>query len=396
MPSFSWTDCIYVLASFSHYLLCIINIYIYKMSNKFSIIILKPNDVFKPKLSVSNIKNELKQYLLEQNIVETIYTNIEDVPYELYTRLNLSADVIGESCVIYEDTNYIYQLFNHPMQEKIMSQDIITKPLNYIATVLAKGIHFKEPNKSIYGDVIIIRSKIKQTNYTCEIADMDLELLVEVLSKKIKHVGLFIETTGSMIEWVFSNNPMENITEDNKDNFACVGFKLIDFEFVCYFQKKFYPESVDNELNKIGTLLLSTHLVYGDIILCQVTNNNFDDIDSDTLSKILLYLSSKESTRENEINNNYDNLGNNMETKEKIDGLYVVKNRYINLVKKLKNFKVICHGANCSNHCTQSICCDYCGIAYYHSLECKKKNMLYHKKICLVEKIQNAIINKSN
>lgn len=362
------------------------------MTDTFSIIILKPTDTFKPKLTnIANIQNELKNYLIEQNVVETVITSTDDIAYELYNRLNLTHDVIGESCVIYEDINYIYQLFNHPMTPET------TQPINSIATVLARGLHFKDPSKSIYSDAIIVKSKIKQSNYTCETADMNLELLVDVLSMKIKHVGLFIETTGSMVEWVFSSNPMEKVDEDMQDNFGCVGFKALDFEFICYFQKQFYPESIDNELNQKATLLLGTHLVYGDVIICHVSDNNFSDINANTLNKILLYLTSGASSREGDVVR--DNLGNDIEaaSKEKIDGLYVVKNKYINLANKLKNFQVICHGLNCNEKINKSIyCCKHCNIAQYHSIECRDSNITHHKKLCPIDKIQNAINTEQN
>lgn len=340
-------------------------------TSTFEAIIIYPNDI---NLTSTNLQSEVPRLLKYCQIVKT--TN-EEIMYLLYDLLQLNEDIVGDSDIIYENGNTIYQLFHNsenlcPSEEsskliKAKSANEVNR--NAIATYLVNS------EKRISGPVLLLSSKI-ESNYLCSSQSTTLYDVVDLLVKTFKHVGNILHTDDSITTFEYES-PLDGIIESDKQSYSYIEATIYNFHLFGCFDTRIESSSVN--FNKKASLLLGTS-VYGNVRICLSTETKFLDIENNLIND-LIYCSLHTEER------TYETMEDIPETS---NGVTVIKNNYALLNRKLKTFKVPCCKKGCSEICNvdknsigaYNYKCNRCYKVFYHNEECMIQDNDTHIAIC--------------
>ena len=338
-------------------------------STTFDTIIIHPNDI---NLTSKNLQSEVPRLLKYCQIVKT--TN-DEIMYLLYDLLQLNEDTVGDSDIIYENGNTIYQLFHNsenlcPSEEKIKAKSTSEINKNSIATYLVNS------EKKIKGPILLLSSKI-ESNYLCSTQNTTLYDVINLLTKTFKHIGNILRVDDSVTTFEYES-PLDGISDLDKQNYNYLEATIYNFHIFGCYDSRVVPNP--ENFNKKASILLGTN-VYGDIRICLSTETKFLDIENSLIDDLIYCsLHTKERT--------YENME---DMPEKYKGVTIVKNNYALLDRKLKTFKVQCYKNGCNEICNvdknniamYDYKCNLCYKAFYHSKECMIQDNDTHKTTCL-------------
>jgi hypothetical protein len=378
----------------------------------FEIAIIKPNNY------IVNVENQTPQEFKDsvQNIIDndTTLVTVETTDQMMQTivdTINLTPDLMGDTDMCYDDTNYIYQLCH--LNREVNKLNLNENELNQFSRYL---IHNR---KNIYGKTVIIKSKIGKDS-VCQSCTITKDDIYNIFYKRIIHKGILLKQDNNPREFYFTNNPLSDYLsthpQNNTDNFRWTELSFLKFNLLILFK----INNKDDEINKLATRLMGSHKIYGDVIITSKLNkHDYCDIDIDLFNKLLYVSGGKLDNRilnDNEDDDNDEQQKNNRTEHTKqpkaeipvIKTKYVVLNNRFNILKKIlchdtniDNLKLVCDG--CQQKFDKLHMCMQCYRFGYHNKKCQRSNWSNHKKECLFKKaslndiaLQNDTILQNN
>lgn len=289
---------------------------------------------------------ELKKMLTTDDLdpyieIKEIYE--KDLLTEICETINLTSDKIGDTHIIYENLYNVVQLCYIDYQEDYPE-------LNMLGSYYA--------NKKIYGSVLILNSIINK-EYYCENDNITMTMLVNILNKKVIHVGIYCDPI-EIKEYTYSS-PLEN--EDFcKNNKKCmvIHFNMFNFYFSAY-----YNESSINKVNKYASRFIGK-LVYGPVlIVSRASENEYIDLNKELFMEIIEKCGGELKRRIVE-NPPYKN-----------NELQKINNGYC-ILDQIKYEK----SCNYCKNMNDIILCSGCYRMYYCNTDCQKKDWKNHCTEC--------------
>lgn len=272
--------------------------------------------------------------------------------------LSLTPELMADTVTCYEDENVIFQLCY------INDDNSPHKVLNKYATDLVYD------KLEIYGPAVLMCSYITE-NYTCYPASVSMDELEKLYYYRMNHIGLKVNDDGSTEEFKFTDEPLSELSEEERNEYGWFEHNFLTFNLVVYMKKKHNGEL----LNKKITKLLGSYRIHGPVILVlKKYSKDYENMSNVLFEKLLLVSSgSLEDRKLSEIENREP---------VSIGGLYTVNNSCLILKNRLYNYKKVCH------YCLDDIkgnyfVCSGCQRMYYHNVECQSKHWSIHKDECL-------------
>lgn len=305
----------------------------------FSVAIIKPNNYtyVGDEFLLSKIMETISEHIIFKEISSV------DLMDEICETIGLTDDSnMGDTIIIYEDLYKVVQL---------CYLDTEGTELNMLASFYAR--------KKIYGSVLILNSSIDQITYTCSNQSIDLDMLSNILYKKVVHKGIccFDDIT----EYNYYNNPLVNV---ENCEYMVINFNMFNFYFSAYYKK-----NQSDPINKKASRFVGK-LLYGPVlIVSKSSETEFIDLDKNLFLELLKKCG---GDLERRVVNNPEYKNNEL---QKIMNGYCVLNQTC-IYKEC---------ATCNNK-DNLILCTGCYRTYYDSVECQKKDWERHSKDCSYKK----------
>ena len=331
----------------------------------FNIAIIKPNNFLFDKTQES--LSQIKQYIeLKEVTQDTLMETIIDI-------LNISSNIVSETSMSYEDSEYVYQISHIKRNAKYNKSIDTNQEVNGIASYLVKG------REEIYGIAILLCFKIMDNN-KCSGYTIKLDDINRLLYKKIVHVGLKVNCDGAVEECTFT----EDIVDKHSNYDKRIELSVLNFNLIVIVCSKPKP----NKINKKATILFGDKKIHGIVYVALLeTSNIFSSITKEVFSKLLTVLSTSMYCR---------NLkSNELKDKQCIDGESpIIMNNHCILEKRYIAHKHLCEGCGKEFDKNKSdIKCPHCFRMKYCSIKCKKDDWYTHSHDCLHNtQIYNKIV----
>jgi hypothetical protein len=335
---------------------------------KYRIAIIKPNECKISKENIDDLQNATDKYT---EIIEVTHDKLPQVITETIGMVPQS--IMGDTSTLYQDNKYVYDMcFVDPEQNKTEPDE--TK-YNEIAT------HLIIDNKKVYGNVVIMRSKITD-NKTCEPDELSYDNLINLLRLKTIHTGLFVPVKGDVTEYQFYKDPVEGLEVAKMQKLGYVESTISKFNLLAFFpiDENTYP------INKKVTRLFNRK-IYGDVYLVsRSTESTYENLTSD-LYKKLDSISWGHTTNRNL-------TAEETEETEK-EGLPMISNRYTILEARTQIDYRKCSNCDESN-IDKVMSCAGCHRVMYCSKKCQTQDWIDHRKDCLykLESVNQAVRQK--
>ena len=323
--------------------------------NNFNIAIIKTNNYFiNESVDIDKItKDEIKEEL--KKIVEIKEVNINNMMDEVVKVLKLTENHIADTSLCYEDAKVVYQLCN--MRFITNENNNGKKDFNCFGTQLTTT------KETIYGDSVLIKSKIKDDNL-CETDTFNLDDIVDLYYSKLVHKALKVNHDGSIEEILYRKSPFEKMSKEVYENYRYINNKIFGLGLEMHIE--IIPKT--NKINKKMTILKGNKKVRGDVILALRTHEyNYIDIDEKLYKKLICtcYGSLKNRDLSEDESNNRKEKGNLMMV---INSLCILEKRYKKYCLEKKKNLFTCKG---------------CFRMKYSSIEEQKLDWKNHSKECL-------------
>ena len=348
--------------------------------SKFNIALIKPNKLEYNNLSIVLGKDELKDLNQDNILIVEVPSNDELVQY-ISELVDFDEKVVCDCNIIYESNEFIYQMFflNNGSLKVYGKNE--TKLINEVAS------HFNGLSDSIYNNAVIVKYGLND-NMTAKNASVSMDDLNDILYRKLFKRAIMIEPDSSQNEIitykssVFEYFELKNLDKEYIDNNLCIlEVAVYGFYFNIIYEK--YPES--DKINKSVTKLLGRGKLNGKcIIALKVTDNEFIDLNPSDYEKIITICSNTLIIRN--LDDEEKPVVKHEDYDEKINGLPVIKNRFISLNNRFNKYEDKCHNCNelfKNESNLKALICSGCYRMKYCSHKCQNNNWLYHKKECL-------------
>ena len=186
------------------------------INKNFKIAVIENND-----FNIYNYNNSPTFYddveLYLSDYINFIDVNIDNFMTNLIKITNMNNDDLGNSDIIYYDDTYIYELSYVTFTNKNIKKNIISSELFY--------------NKIIYGQTIIKKTNISNDIFVNE--SVDINDILNIIQKKNNHIGIVINTNGSIDNFFYHDNPLDWVTDSNYfKNLSYHEFELYNKIFV--------------------------------------------------------------------------------------------------------------------------------------------------------------------
>jgi len=248
------------------------------MENKepFQILLVKPG-------KISHIPWQSSQYLdvlFNLAIYQPIKTNPDkfllNLAESLETNKEMHSDVI--TSVIFESPSYLYEMIyvNYADYETPDSEE------NEFGTLInTKG-------KTVYGNLLITKTQIQQTNTSMKFVNMEMEDLYKVFKSRAEHQGVIYED-GEFKEYIWKGDKsnLKNVLDDIFDG---ENPKHIEFPFLLHNINIYYRSLNKEKYDKHVLGKLVEVPIYQCFIMTYLTDDLFGNI---TLKEVkdIIYLS---------------------------------------------------------------------------------------------------------
>ena len=227
------------------------------------ILLIKPNNYEKISLEDPNYLNILFNDLeLEEIEIEKLESeipkllNMEDLKYN------------GASTKMLEiNDKYLYEMIF-----LTINNDLDSKDYNYFGTMI------NPVNEGIFGNVIIIKSKIDYQNNQCHLDNISKDELFHVIKKRGYHQGVKIEDDGTVSQFEFAD--IKYLSKVLDEDFNLI--KKEDVNVLKHLIEIYYLDDPYNNKNEMISKFLNKD-IYGDVIIVSRKDEYFyDDLDKNT------------------------------------------------------------------------------------------------------------------
>ncbi len=265
--------------------------------------VIKPNDI-----SFTNYDNYLANFTKDkvEDYVED-YISIHNPGSEsdfinlLMKEINPTKETTIHSTIIYDDNNNVYQmshlaLFDEHFQE--VNKEIIKRKRNGIANILCDN------NYSVYGSVLITKSKISIDNSLEEDTLRESDIIDLFRNKKIQK-GVLLDSNGSITEVEFVGHPLSWVDPNKGDNYRFYEVEFLGKVFMFFIEKN----PTNNILNKNANLLYGgQNPIFGNVFISirnkiddiRMTENSYINLTIDSIKKILFLFKFSDFSKEQE------------------------------------------------------------------------------------------------
>lgn len=318
-----------------------------------------PNDfLFNPGDSLEELLDRI-QPLCNFTEIETD----ETMDFVVHT-INLHPEDFGDTSLCYETSRRIFQLCHKSVDDNADNSKL---ELNGLASYLVQS------RTKIYGPVVVLASRIDHETNVCSPCDITINDILHILNTRIQHKGIYLGCDGYVDEFLFTDDPLWELSEEEKSNLQQVECPFLKFNLVILIKVK----PTNNTINGKATRLLGTSRIYDDVIIVHRSSEyDYLDLTKPTFEKLLTLA--------------YGGLHNRELTEaEKGDGkkhndLPLVINRYCVVEKRYARHLFKCHG--CSQTLTTFVVCGGCYRRHYHDEKCQQGDWEFHKDDCLLGK----------
>jgi hypothetical protein len=331
---------------------------------KFQIAIIKPTD-----FEFSIKKEELTNLVSEK--IEFIEQDTDGLIEFIGKKLELDKNIeyVADTLMCYENYELIYQMCHLGLVDNGQKEEL--HPFNKFASFINIG------KKKVYGDGILMCSLINKEKEVCtENVSVLCEDIVNIIWEKLHPKFIYVPLSGPT-ECLYGNTLLDVLDEtENKDEYRSFDFPYFKFNLIVYHNPN-HIKSNEN-INKTMTKLIGSRQIYGPaIIVAKTTETEYLNLPMKIFDKMLYLAKGHISSRK------LDECEEDTDTR--IDGLPVIRNRYMVLNKRCEKFVLKC--GCCLNKMEKSnYICSGCYRIYYCNQECQKSDWKYHKKDCFVNK----------
>lgn len=315
-----------------------------------------PNDfLFNPSDSIDDLQDRIQPWC---NFTEIENSDIMD--FVVHT-IDLNPEDFGDTSLCYETSRRVFQLCHKSVDD---NTDTSTLELNGLASYLVQS------RTKVYGSVVVLASTIDPQTNICSPSNITIEDILHIINTRIQHKGIYLGCDGSVEEFLFTDDPLWELSEEEKENLQQVECPFLKFNLVLLIKVK----PTNNTINGKATRLLGTSRIYDDVIIVHRSSEyDYLDLTKPTFSKLLTLAFGGLHNRE-------------LTETEKSDGkkhnnLPLVINRYCIVEKRFAAYMAKCHG--CSQELTDSIICSGCYRRHYHNIQCQKDDWEFHRDECL-------------
>ena len=332
--------------------------------NSITVAIIKPNSItFDSFMSLDQIRNIILEYV---NLIDISNEKLMEI---IVDTIKLNNTVAGSTDLCYEDHLYKYELCHLDME--VSRKENNKSILNVISKYLVQSM------TDIYGSTVLLKMKINNSNgeYTVSDDKICINDITDIIYDKLVHVGIHISSNGTVEEYTFHKNPIENI--ENKENLKWVSVTIFDCELILYVDT--HP---GEDINRKASAISGKHIIHGDVrIALKSTDDLFTSINKELFNKFLKISHGKIKDREIS-----DVDSNNLKIKNK---LCILEEKYKSKIMtcencgKTDNIK-LCHGCFRVSFCSRK-----CLVATWnkHKYECLYKTKPIHMCINSTDEI---------
>lgn len=322
--------------------------------SEYNIIIIKPNKLI---IDQSITRQEVVEII--KPLIEFRSVTISVMMDEICEEIGLTGELVGSTALCMENNDFIYQLCYLSLKDNDKEDD--EEMINGLASYLTMD------SQSVYGNCVLICSKILETGI-CATHDINIDDLVNLLYKKINHMGIRIDTSGEVSEVEFNKQNMDSV-------FGLSDYKYLELPFLKFNLIMYVREGSTDTINKKATLLFGSKKILGDVIvLSKSSENEYIDLDLALFKKMLIVA---EGSLDNRVLTESEK-----DDDEKVDGLPIIKNRHRILHNRYNNYVKMCHFCKIVSDSTNNVCSG-CYRMRYHSEECQKNDWKKHRIECL-------------
>jgi hypothetical protein len=292
----------------------------------FSILLIEPNNLDNFNVDSKNFNNELN------NFVTIEFVSHETMMQSICSFLKLDHTHIANTVLLDETPDrHVYQLCY--LSDK--DNKIETRGDNKLASMLTYM------NEKIDGPAVIVGSRINIKTGIPKSVSVNYETISLILKKKFFHNGLYVHSSGRLSNFIYYNDltvvnpensnsdirPMLGDIVDLIKNGAYYEYSLYKYNLVIVMKPLKKDELLKYTDNKIMTIFLNNMLVKGNcLILHKVTQNDYTDITLDEFKQMVYLYTDK-------------NLDSDEISKEKVDGIYKIKNKHMILYNKFRKYR---------------------------------------------------------
>jgi hypothetical protein len=330
-------------------------------------------------------------FVVNENIIKNIIEKINDANIKRVTTdsKNFTSDIVEglelesnktsiNTTILHEEEQYIWQMCYIDEYKKNDKERKLYNELNHIASFLTQD------KKTIYGKTVLFCSKVNDLG-SCDNASMSINNILQLLKKKLSHIGCTITQNGKVHEFEYTDtlkdlfDQPENWKFYETSIYGTSGFHLQLFydhsdgsSTSEVFAQTGSSTSEVKHINKLASVLCNKKMFGNVKVICKSSEHNFVDIDSSLLLRLRNVLRGPLT---------YRNVEEKYNTDEKDDRkLKIVKNRWWILKSKEKELKI--------NKCW--VCdndkliylCGGCSRLWYCSKACQKSDWTNHKLDC--------------
>jgi len=323
------------------------------------IVIIKPNDFSLDQFPINFDKDFIKkeQFFNKDKFIELIddYIFIDSINED-----NMMENIVkhigfsdnknssGDTEICWQTKDHIYQICY--MEGK-------TGSINKLATILT----FTQ--EVIFGPAVLIKTETPINNNQMFNVSCNKDDIYMLLINKLLHYGVCIDTDNNFSQIIFNNEMLLLNQSLNLQNLKSHIVPLFKYDLIVY-------NDDINKINNYGTMINKIKTSGNIYITSRVDQNIFDDIDIDTVEKILRIIGS---------DNELTKVEQELERDEK--NRYIVKSKYRILNNRYINYKMKCN--SCDKSLEDPLYCSNCCRAKYCNIECQKNDWKLHKKICV-------------
>lgn len=343
--------------------------------DKFNVAVIQPNkfwaDLYKNEEKFESLKKPDVKEDIEIDICKYVtfkkLSHSEMMDFIVET-IKLGSDQMGSTTICYEDKDYVYQLCHlSKVDNGGKEKDEDPENINGISGYLCCD------DINIYGTSVLICSKIDtDNNNTCVTHTLELSDISKILYNKVVHKGVHVFPDGTVKEFTFYKDPLENKSKEEISNYRWVELPFLNFNLIGFIKAN--PE-VDI-VNKKMTRLIGDQVIHGDVLLVsKTTETEYVNMDKEIFNKLVAVANGSLSNRQlTDIEKKHG---------EEQNGIPIVMNRHCILDRRYKNYRLECN--NCSKEIenNKSVVCAGCYRVKYDTNECQKEDWVNHKKECL-------------
>lgn len=190
---------------------------------------------------------------------------------EICDVIKLKPEYIGDTDIIYQDLNNVIMMCYLSLKDNNSKDN--EKDYNELGSYLL--------GKKVYGDIVILNSKIDNNTYTCVDESVDYNIIANLLYDSYVHKGIVSYVDGKIEEFTYYLNPASHKIIDRSAKYMICELNIFNFNLNIIFKEK-----TSENINKFASKLVGKN-VYGNVIFILKENDNlYKNINEELIMKI--------------------------------------------------------------------------------------------------------------